>query len=410
MPSARIHESIIREINAYYNYDDLLLRIGTVSPDCWRNSGEKNKFLTHFWNHRIKSGEANDYLEFYLKYYNDLNNPFTFGYLVHLIVDQYWKTYISPKYQFDKDGKTYYNLKDGTVYEEKEDEYFGYHESKKIQKLLARHYNLGTFPINREEINNFECNIDELNLKGLFGSHGTLNYINNNLVPDSNLEESKLVNLEDVLNDIYETTNFVKEELKRLDIIKKENDSKIKIAIDIDDTILNTKELKDYYWNIYLNENPSIDPNKNYVWGDIELANFWAEYREKMAFGKVKDGVQDAINSLINKDYIVDLLSARPLDKYAPLKPKMVKYFEDNNINYNYLHLGFHSKSKFLKEHNYNILIDNDIENVKEASNVGVIAILYGKNDMYDGYQTDNWNEIPKIIDLILNKISKKFN
>ena len=72
MASARIHESIAKEINKEFNMDEILLRIGTVAPDCWRNvdtnSGVKDKYLTHFWDFRIKEGQANNYEEFYLKY------------------------------------------------------------------------------------------------------------------------------------------------------------------------------------------------------------------------------------------------------------------------------------------------------------------------------------------------------
>ena len=103
MPSARIHEAVAKEVNKDYNYDELLLRIGTVAPDCWRNveneNGVKDKYLTHFWDFRVKQGQANDYEEFYFKYYNFLTNPFYFGYLVHLITDQYWKTFIDQKYE-----------------------------------------------------------------------------------------------------------------------------------------------------------------------------------------------------------------------------------------------------------------------------------------------------------------------
>ena len=103
MPSARVHETIAKKINEEYRYNERLLRIGTISPDCWRNvpknSGIKDKYLPHFWNFRIKNGQANDYENFYIKYYNKMNNPFYFGYLLHLIVDQYWKTYIDPRYE-----------------------------------------------------------------------------------------------------------------------------------------------------------------------------------------------------------------------------------------------------------------------------------------------------------------------
>ncbi len=64
MPSARIHEAIAKEINIDYGMDEILLRIGSVSPDCWRNvkddTGVKDKYLTHFWEFRIKDRQAND--------------------------------------------------------------------------------------------------------------------------------------------------------------------------------------------------------------------------------------------------------------------------------------------------------------------------------------------------------------
>ena len=71
MPSARIHEVIARKLNKEYKMDDILLRLGSVAPDCWRNvepeSGVKDKYLSHFWDFRVKDGQANDYTEFYLK-------------------------------------------------------------------------------------------------------------------------------------------------------------------------------------------------------------------------------------------------------------------------------------------------------------------------------------------------------
>lgn len=410
MPSARIHEAIAKELNVDYKFDELLLRIGTVSPDCWRNvdseSGIKDKYLTHFWDFRIKDGQANDYKEFYLKYYNKLNNPFYFGYLVHLIVDQYWKTFIDPKYEIVENGVKGFRLKNGKFHDN--ENWWGYFDSLKMQKQIAKIYKLGILPINKEDLYGFECNIDELNLSGLFGPNGTLNYINTELTPGEVIEESEIYDVNQVMSHIKETIEFVKQELKKLVIIKKENDAKIKIAVDIDDTILCTKELEDLYWQEFLRNNPNINPNKIYVWGDYELALFWKLYREKMAFGKVKPGVKSSLQQLINNNYQVDLLSARPLDKYASLKKKLVDYFELNGIQYNYMNLGFHSKKEFLEEHKYDILIDNDLCNVKEAESVGVIPILFGKDKDYDGYQTDNWDEIPLLISNIIDKQNLK--
>lgn len=406
MPSARIHEAIARKLNKEYKMDDILLRLGSVSPDCWRNvepeSGVKDKYLTHFWDFRIKEGQANNYTEFYLKYYNHLDNPFYFGYLIHLITDQYWKTNIDPKYVFIEDGVKKCRLIDKTIIEDKD--WFSYHESLKLQKQICKEYDLGLLPTSQEEIPNFDCHIDELNLNGLFGSHGTTNYINTELMPSDNDEESILYDFNDIENYLDETISFIKEELKRLKQVKVENDKRIKIAVDIDDTLLCTKELEEYYWEIFLKDNKDIDPKRKYVWGDPELARFWAKYREKMAFGKAKKGSSEAINKLLSQGYRVDLLSARPLDKYASLKKRLVEHFESININYNYLNLGFYSKKEFLQEHKYDILIDNDMKYIEQANSIGVIPILYNNNSDYKGYKTDDWNEIPNLVEEIIKK------
>ena len=406
MPSSRIHEVVAKKINEDYHMDELLLRLGTVSPDCWRNvepeNGIKEKYLTHFWNFRVKQGQANDYTEFYLKYYEKLKNPFYFGYLLHLITDQYWKSIIDPKYFYIEDGVSKCRLKDGSLKEDKE--WFSYYESLKIQKHLCKKYALGLLPMEQENIPNFECNIDELNLKGLFGQKGTINYINTKTMPSEEDEESILYDYNDIERYLDETVIFVKKELDRLKQIKKQDDMKIKIAVDIDDTLLCTKELEEYYWDIFLKDNPDVNPNQEYTWGDPTLAKFWAEYREKMAFGKPNSGAANALNELLSKGYRVDLLSARPLEKYVSLKKKLVEYFESIDINYNYLNLGFYSKKQFLEEHNYDILIDNDIRNIKDAEAVGVIPILYGNNPNYDGYQTENLEDISILIQEIINK------
>ena len=122
MASARIHEAIIKEVNKDYKMDDTLLRIGSVMPDCWRNvkEGIKDRYLTHFWDFRIKDGQANNYDEFYFKYYNEL------------ISDQYWKTYIDPKYNMEVNGVSGFKLKDGSFH--KDENWFGYFDSLKLQK------------------------------------------------------------------------------------------------------------------------------------------------------------------------------------------------------------------------------------------------------------------------------------
>ncbi len=405
MPSARVHETIAKKINEEYRYNERLLRIGTISPDCWRNvpknSGIKDKYLSHFWDFRIKNGQANDYENFYIKYYNKMNNPFYFGYLLHLIVDQYWKTYIEPRYEKKVNGESFVVDKNGNLV--KDENWYSYYEEIKMQQRLAQKYNLDYLPINQDEYLNFNCNIDELNLNGLFGENGSIDYINKTLSMNEEVEESVIYDDESIENSLNETVAYVKKELERLKKIKLEYDLKIKIAVDIDDTILSTKELEEYYWNIFLNNYPEIDKLKEYHWGDQELSLFWKEYREYMAYGKVKKGVSNSFKELFKSGYIVDLLSARPLDKYASLNKKLSEYFEDNNLVYSHMYLGFYSKIAFLVDHQYDVLIDNELRHIEAANEKGIATILYGPyNENYDGLQTDDWSKIPLLIEQII--------
>lgn len=223
MPPARVHEAIARNINKKYNMDDILLRIGTISPDCWRNvpkdSGIKDKKLSHFWDFRIKEGQANDYLEFYLKYYNDITNPFYFGYLIHLIVDQYWKSKIDQNYEMKQDGISYVKLNNGNWI--KDENWFSYYEGLKMQRQLAKIYDLGHLPTSINDIPNFKCEIDELNLRGLFGEEGSISYVNKNLMPGDE-EESVVYDNKSIIKAINDTTEFVLNELENLKCMKKQ--------------------------------------------------------------------------------------------------------------------------------------------------------------------------------------------
>lgn len=53
---------------------------------------------------------------------------------------------------------------------------------------------------------------------------------------------------------------------------------------------------------------------------------------------------------------------------------------------------------------NYDILIDTNIKNIKEIESLGVIPILYGINNNYDGYQINDWQDVPLLVQKILAK------
>ena len=411
MPASRIHETVAKKVNQDYLMNEVLLRIGTIAPDCWRNvdskSGMRSKEISHLWDYRKKNEEANDYVHFYLKYYDEMDNPFYFGYLIHLMVDQYWKSVIDPKYFFEEDGIGKCRLRDGTTKESK-DNYFAFFEDQKIERRLAKDYNLGLLSMNMGDYPELKCNIDEIDLSGLFGPNGTISFVNDRYMPGEDIEESKLYDYSDIERYIDDTVTFVKSELKRLKEIKEQDDKKIKIAVDIDDTLLCTEEKRKECWQKFLANHPEINPVQEHTWENPVLAVFWDEYRGEIAFGDVKEGSQETLNDFLSNGYRVDLISARALNKYSSYKKKMVEYFENNNINYSYINLGFRSKKDFLRKHNFDILIDNELRNVEEANEVGIATILFGPyNPDYNGLQTDDWSNIPMLVEEIIKGKNK---
>lgn len=368
MASARIHEIIAKEINKDYHMDEILIRIGSVAPDSWRNVENnlifKDKYLTHFWDYRIKNGQANDYNEFYFKYYNYLSNPVYFGYLIHLMTDQYWKTYVDPKYELKENGEEILKMKDGSFVIDKTQ--LAHAERVRLQKILAEKYKLGYFPIEESEIKNFYCKIDELDLSGLFGKNGTLNYINSKLSPNDNYEsqEFKLYDFDDIINSIYETIEFIKKELIRLEMLHNSLSKKYKIALDIETLLLES-----------LNNEEGIKLQKN---------------------------VQECLDYLISSDYIVDLITSLSTNKFLKIKRNLVESLEENNLHYNYINFGFSSKLQFLKERGYNLLIDNDIKYIKGATDIGIDTILFKEYDKeYNGYQASDWVNVKSLVNKI---------
>ncbi len=96
MASALIHLCIAKEVNKYLKMNEYDLMIGSIAPDISKEIGE-TKEISHFLDHSNEDDIPN--IDRFLdKYRNDLHNPFTMGYFIHLLTDKYWfRDYI---YQF----------------------------------------------------------------------------------------------------------------------------------------------------------------------------------------------------------------------------------------------------------------------------------------------------------------------
>lgn len=88
MPNDKIHRIVAKKINdetrKYQNKEFKLFEFGSIAPDSWRNTASITRLDSHF----------NSPKAFLKKYKNTLDNPFMFGYYVHILTDYYWYSLI----------------------------------------------------------------------------------------------------------------------------------------------------------------------------------------------------------------------------------------------------------------------------------------------------------------------------
>lgn len=100
MPSHKIHIKIAQDLNKKLNLDKNLFMIGSVLPDLYED--KSNHSLSHFKtmpkNHQFYDKEM-----FLNKY--DINDPVMCGYLVHLLTDEFYNSYVKNNYFVIENGR-----------------------------------------------------------------------------------------------------------------------------------------------------------------------------------------------------------------------------------------------------------------------------------------------------------------
>lgn len=219
MPSSIIHRCVSKRVlekgNLFDKKDELFeYEIGSIAPDSWRNSKrfkesilpkkEKRKY-SHF---SIDGEFIEQYIDFYNKYKNQLNNPFMMGYFVHLLTDNRWRNTMFYRC-FDKDGSII--LLDGSTLngEKGVRKELLHKESKKMAYLLAKHFKLEEVrQLNEEELKSLP-QMDEIEFDGL---NDTIKYTNieSNSDPGNDLLVYKL---EDFVLGIEECSDYILKQL-----------------------------------------------------------------------------------------------------------------------------------------------------------------------------------------------------
>lgn len=218
MPNALIHRCVNKrvqeEIKKFKDEKDLYLYdVASVAPDSWRNTERfKNSDLpkkekrkhSHFSNN---NEFVENYDVFKNKYINNINNPFIFGYMIHLMTDNLWRLEMFYKNNFDINDINNELLNIEHLDEKSELT----HDVDIHLKEIATRYNIKDLKeLTEEEINEIP-KIDEMTYEGI---NTTIRYINKQM-KEENSNKPIRYTLEDVINGIETCTKKIVEELNK---------------------------------------------------------------------------------------------------------------------------------------------------------------------------------------------------
>lgn len=178
----------------------------------------------------------------------------------------------------------------------------------------------------------------------------------------------------------------------------------MRIGIDIDDTLTNTRKLQLIFWKEYVTNNPKDGytftlPNTINDFGDEYVQVFWDTYREQLSFqADVKLDVDLVTKKLKEDGHTLCIVTSRPDYKYTDLGKRIRELLDNNGVSMDIIYTDVRNKGLFCRENNIDLLIDDDLKHIRSAEENGVKAILFNSNDNFDGLQSNNWLDLYEII------------
>ena len=179
----------------------------------------------------------------------------------------------------------------------------------------------------------------------------------------------------------------------------------ITIGIDIDDTITNTNCLvRRYFRNS--KDKELIDNMDDIIKGfyvNEKTVEFYKSLNGVFLNQvKLKKDVVEVIDQLHSIGYKIIFITARNDEYYGDAYKMCSNFLEKNGIKYDKLIVDCTYKTKILKEEKIDILIDDVIDIIDEAKDIGVDSILVSsslnRGKKTKGKRVNNWNEIYKYI------------
>ncbi len=186
----------------------------------------------------------------------------------------------------------------------------------------------------------------------------------------------------------------------------------MKIGIDVDNTITNTLvTLKKYCAeyndkvvkrNLKMNE-WGFNTSNIFDWNEEENIEFCKKYLESVTLNvTVKENASKIIQKLKDEGNYIYIITARNKPDFSDPYLLTKNYLDSNNILYDELVVGCLDKLAFCREHDIEILVDDEPQNIQSVSNIiPVIAFEGPQNINCNGdriIKVNDWNEVYELI------------
>lgn len=186
----------------------------------------------------------------------------------------------------------------------------------------------------------------------------------------------------------------------------------ITIGIDIDDTITNTNCLVKKCFK-KSNDKELIDNMEAIIKGfyiNDKIKEFYKSLKDVFVNQiKLKNGAREVIDQLHSEGYRIVIITARSDEYYGDAYKCTSEFLEKNGVVYDKLIVGCVHKNEIIKKEKIDILIDDVIEMVDKAKEMGIDSILISsslnKGKKTKGKRVNNWQEIHKYISKKYGKI-----
>ena len=163
----------------------------------------------------------------------------------------------------------------------------------------------------------------------------------------------------------------------------------MRIGLDIDDTICNTKDLQKIYWKEYILNNPNSEysdelPIEINSFGIPYINKFWDTYRSKLFSPSIKENASLVIKEFSDKGFEFFIVTSRPPKFYDDLNGRIKEWLEKENIYVKDIYTGVFDKGQFIVDNNIDLLIDDDIRHIDRCHELGKDAILFDDDMTWD--------------------------